>query len=164
MPIPTLSTVLSMQPETHSIYKFCLSLLTLHQLCISLSEGDYESDSYSVVFQPGDTSAELRIPILDDSLGVEGTENFTAILSVFSNVSVTPGSLSMATIFISDDEETFVEFTPVSYVVNERERMVVLNITASGVGALGYSVGVDVLPGTAQGRCIVCADCVVVHF
>ena len=61
----------------HSQYEFCLSL---HQICISLSEGDYESDSYSVVFQPGYTSAELRIPILDDSLGVEGTEDFTAIL------------------------------------------------------------------------------------
>ena len=133
MPIPTLSIVLSMQKETRSIYKFCLSLLTLHQLCISLSEGDYESDSYSVMFQPGYTSAELRIPILDDSLGVEGTENFTAILSVFSNVSVTPGSSSMATVFIRDDEETFVEFTPVSYIVNEREGMVVLNISASGV-------------------------------
>ena len=60
--------------------------------------------------------------------------------------------------------ETFVEFTPVSYIVNERERMVVLNISASGVGALSYSVRVDVLPGTAQGRCIVRADCVVMHF
>ena len=58
------------------------------------------SDSYSVVFQPGYTSAELRIPILDDSRGVEGTEDFTAILSVFSNVLVTPGSSYMATVFI----------------------------------------------------------------
>ena len=29
----------------------------------------FEFDSYSVVSQPGGTSAELRIPILDDSLG-----------------------------------------------------------------------------------------------
>ena len=51
-----------------------------------------------------------------------------------------------------------------TYVVNEKERMVVLNISASGVGALNYSVGVDLLPGTAQGRCIVRADFVVIHF
>ena len=119
------------------------------------SEGDYESDSYLVVFQPGETSAELRIPILDDSLGVEGTEDFTAVLSLlFSNVSVIPGSTDVAAVFISDDDETFVEFTPVKYIVNERERVVILNISSSNGGALNYSVEVDLLPGTAQSECI----------
>ena len=120
------------------------------------SEGDYESDSYLVVFQPGETSAELRIPILDDSLGVEGTEDFTAVLSLlFSNVSVTLGSTDVAAVFISDDDETLVEFTPVKYIVNERERVVILNISSSDGGALNYSVEVDLLPGTAQSECIV---------
>ena len=58
----------------------CLCSLPLHQLFILLSGGDYESINFTTVFQPGDTSAELRIPILDDSLGVEGTEDFTATL------------------------------------------------------------------------------------
>ena len=44
----------------------CLCSLPLHQLCILLSGGDYESVNFTTVFQPGDTSAELRIPILDD--------------------------------------------------------------------------------------------------
>jgi len=52
-----------------------------------------------VVFQPADTSGELRIPILDDSLGVEGTEDFTAD---------------------DDDDETFVEITPVNYIVRRK--------------------------------------------
>ena len=42
-----------------------------------------------------------------------------------------------------------------NYIFNERERVVVLNISASDLGALNYSVEVDVLPGTAQGWCIV---------
>ena len=129
------------------------------------SEGDYESDSYTVVFQPGETSAELRIPILDDSLGVEGTEDFTAVLSLlFSNVSVIPGSTDVAAVFISDDDETFVEFTPVNYIVNERERVVILNIRSSDGGALNYSVEVDLLPGTAQSECIMRFMFVILNF
>ena len=109
------------------------------------------------MFQPGDTSAvaELGIPILDDSLGVKGTDDFTATLSVFSSVSVTPGNTYIAMVSIDDDDETFVEFPPVNYIFNERERVVVLNISASDLGALNYSVEVDILPGTAQGWCIV---------
>ena len=64
-----------------------------------------------VVFQPRDTSAELRIPILDDSLGVEETEDFITTLSVFSCVSVTAGNTYIARVSIDDDDETFVEFT-----------------------------------------------------
>ena len=75
----------------------------------------------TVLFQPGDTSAELRIPILDDSLGVKGTEDFTTTLSVFSCVSsVTAGNTYIAMVSIDDDDETFVEFTPVNYIFNER--------------------------------------------
>ena len=65
----------------------------------------FKFDSYSVVSQPGGTSAELRIPILDDSLGVEGTEDFTVVLSLlFSNASVTPGSTDVTAVFINDDD------------------------------------------------------------
>ena len=67
-------------------------LMPLHQLCSLLSGGDYESVNFTTVFPPGDTFAELRIPILDDSLGVEVTEDVTATLSVFFSVSVTPGN------------------------------------------------------------------------
>ena len=107
-----------------------------------------------MLFQPGVTSAELRIPILDDSLGLEGTEDFTTTLSVFSCVSVTAaGNTYIATVSIDDDDETFVEFTPVNYIFNERERVVVLDISASDLVALNYSVDADSLPGTAQGWC-----------
>ena len=104
-----------------------------------------------VLFQPGDTSAELRILILDDSLGVEGTEDFTTTLLVFSCVSATPGNTYIATVSIDDNDETFVEFTPVNYIFNERKRVVVLDISASDLVALNYSVEADSLPGTAQG-------------
>ena len=42
-----------------------------------------------------------------------------------------------------------------NYIFNEQGRVVVLNISASKLGALNYSVEVDLLPGTAQGWCIV---------
>ena len=40
-----------------------------------------------------------------------------------------------------------------NYIFTERDR--VFNINASDLGALNYSVEVDLLPGTAQGWCIV---------
>ena len=40
-----------------------------------------------------------------------------------------------------------------NYIFNERERVVVLDISASDLGAINYSVEVDSLPGTAQGWC-----------
>ena len=132
-----------------------VSVNDLASTVLLCSEGDYESDSYSVVFQPGDTSAELRIPILNDSLEMEGTEDFTAVLSLlFSNVSVTPGSTDVAAIFIHDDDETIVKFTPVNYIVNDHDRVVVLNVSSSDIGAQNYSVEVDLLPGTTQSKCI----------
>ena len=62
-----------------------LSVLTpLHQACILFSGGHYKSINCTTEFQLENTSADLRIPILDDSLGVEETEDFTTTLSVFS--------------------------------------------------------------------------------
>ena len=81
---------------------------------------------------------------------MEGTEDFTTTLSVFSCVSVAAGNTYIATVSIDDGDETFVEFTPVNYIFNERERVVVLDISASDLGALNYSVEVDSLPGIAQ--------------
>ena len=77
------------------------------------------------------------------------TEDFTAVLSLlFSNASVTPGSTDVPAVFIND--EIFVEFTP----VHDCERVVILKISSLDVGALNYSVEVDLLPGTSQSKCI----------
>ena len=85
---------------------------------------------------------------------MEGTEDFIATLSVFSCVLVTPDNTYIATVSI-DDDETFVEFTPLNYIFNERERVVVLNISASVLGGWNYSVEDDLLSGTAHGWCTV---------
>ena len=84
-------------------------------------EGDYESDSYTVVFQPGQTSAELRIPILDDSLGVEGTEDFFATLSISASsvyLGVSAGSVDSVTVSILDDDNVTVECIMSEYEVS----------------------------------------------
>ena len=86
------------------------------------SEDDYISYNYTVVFQPGDTSAELRIPILDDSLGVEGTEDFFAALIIPASsvyLGVSAGSVDSATVSILDDDNVTVQFSMSEYEVSE---------------------------------------------
>ena len=104
-----------------------------------------------MVFQPGETSVELRVPILDDSLGVEGTEDFMVAISAFSTSLLSQGNTYFTSISISDDDETFVDFAPVDYTINERDGVVVLNLIASRLGALNYSVEIHLRPGLAQG-------------
>ena len=72
------------------------------------------SYSYMVLFQPGDTSAELKILILDDSLGVEGTEDYFAALSISSSsvyLGVSAGSVDSATVSNLDNDNVTVPFS-----------------------------------------------------
>ena len=117
-------------------------------------EGDYESDSYTVVFQPGDISAELRIPILDDSLGVEGTEDFFANLSIPAStvyLGVSAGSVDSVTVSILDDENVTVEFSMTEYEVSESAGQVILYISSDTPGAVNYTLLVYLSSGTAEG-------------
>ena len=48
---------------------------------------------------------------------------------------MTAGNTYIATVSIDDGDETFVEFTPVNYIFNERDRVVVLGISPSDLVA-----------------------------
>ena len=78
-----------------------------------------------------------------------GNEDFIAVvLLLLSNVSVTPGSTDVAAIFINNDEIICRVHTCQLH-VHDCERVVILKISSSDVGALNYSVEVDLLQGTA---------------
>ena len=126
-------------------------------------EGDYESDNYTVVFQPGDTSAELRIPILDDSLGVEGTEDFFAALTIPASsvyLGVSAGSVASATVSILDDDNVTVQFSMSEYEVSEDAGEVTLYISSGIPGAVNYTLLVYLSSGTAEGEYIPIVRCV----
>ena len=116
-----------------------------------------------MVFQPGDTSAELRIPILDDSLGVEGTEDFFAALSIPSSsvyLGVSAGSVDSATVSILDDDNVTVQFSMSEYEVSEDAGEVTLYISSVIPGAVNYTLLVYLSSGTAEGKYIPIVRCV----
>ena len=116
------------------------------------SDGDYEVDSYTGVFQPGEISAEPRIPILDDSVGVEGTEEFFANLSIPASsvyLGVSAGSVDSVTVSILDDDHVTVEFSMTEYEVSESAGEVTLYISSDTPGAVDYTLLVYLSNGTA---------------
>ena len=134
-------------------------LLTLQ---CSFSETDYKSGNYTVVFKPGETSAELRVPILDDSLGVEGTEDFLADLTVPTSsmyLDVSAGSIGITTVSILDDDNVTVQFNMSEYKVSEGAGEVTLYISSDIPGAVNYTLHVDLRNGTAQSKYIPIVRC-----
>ena len=105
-----------------------------------------------MVFQPGEISAELRIPILDDSVGVEGTEDFFANLSIPASsmhLGVSAGSVDSVTVSILDDDNVTVEFSMTEYEVSESAGHVTLYISNDTPGAVNYTLLVYLSNGTA---------------
>ena len=108
-----------------------------------------------MVFQPGETSAELRISILDDSLGVEGTEDFFAILSIPASsvyLGVSAGSVDSVTVSILDDDNVTVEFSVTEYEVSESAGEVTLYISSDTPGAVNYTLLLYLSNVTATGE------------
>ena len=92
--------------------------------CIPHFIDDYISYNYMVLFQPRDTSAELKIPIL-------GTEDFFAALSIPASsvyLGVSAGSVDSATVSILDDDNMTVQFSMSEYEVSEDAGEVTLYI------------------------------------
>ena len=109
-----------------------------------------------MVFQPGETSAELRIPILDDSVGVEGTEDFFANLNIPASsmhLGVPAGSVDSVIVSILDDDYVTVEFSVTEYDVSESAGRVTLYILSDTPGAVNYTLLVYLSNGTATGEC-----------
>ena len=120
------------------------------------------SGNYTVAFQSGEASVELRVPLLDDSLGVEGTEDFFASLTVPTSsmyLGVSAGSIDITTVSILDDDNVTVQFNMSEYKVSEGTGEVTLYISSDIPGAVNYTLHVDLSNGTAQGKYIPIVRC-----
>ena len=77
-----------------------------------------------MVFQPGETFAELRIPILDTSM----------------NLGVSAGSVDSVIVIILDDDNVTVEFIMSEYEVSESAGRVTLYVSSDTPGAFNYTL------------------------
>ena len=107
------------------------------------------------MFAPGETTATVFIPINDDEVFGECTENFVAFInatesSVAKRVQI--GEDDEATVNIRDNDEIFIDFDPVTYNVSEGDRYANLTVKASAPSSKPYTVMVDTQDGSAFGE------------
>ena len=73
--------------------------------CVSAAGEDYTATSVTVMFQAAETSKVVMVPILGDDT-FEGVEQFTARLSVAAGQSGVVLGEDMATVEITDEEDS----------------------------------------------------------
>ena len=96
----------------------------------------------------------MCIPIIDDKVFGEGTENFVAFInatesSVAKRVQI---GEDKAMVNIRDNEEIFIDFDPVTYNVSEGDGFAILTVKASAPSSKSYTVMVDTEDGSAFGE------------
>ena len=94
-------------------------------------------------------------------LGVEGTEDFFAALTIpaSSYLGVSAGSVDSAIVSILDNDNVTVQFSMSEYEVSEDAGEVTL-YTSSGIpGAVNYTLLVYLSSGTAEGKYILIVRC-----
>ena len=107
------------------------------------------------MFAPGKTTANVSIPIIDDRVFGEGTENFVAFINATESPpgrEVEIGKDKEATVNIRDNEEIFIDFDPVTYNVDEGDGFAILTVKASANSSKPYTVMVDTENGEAVGE------------
>ena len=97
----------------------------------------------------------MFIPIIDDEVFGECTENFVAFINVTeSSVAkrVQIGEDDEAMVNIRDNDEIIIDFDPVTYNVNENDGFAILTVKASAPSSKPYTVMVDTQDGSAVGE------------
>ena len=107
------------------------------------------------MFAPGETTATVFIPIIDDEVFGECTENFVAFInatesSVAKRVQI--GEDDEATVNIRDNDEIIIDFDPVTYNVSEGDGFAKVTVKASAPSSKPYTVMVDTQDGSAVGE------------
>ena len=94
----------------------------------------------------------MAINILDDNLA-EVVERFCAeIVSITSDLDVTRGSNSTASIDIEDNDAIEVNVNPTQYIINENGGSVIITLVSNGPAAEDYTVMVDTSDGKATSK------------
>jgi acetyl esterase/lipase len=103
---------------------------------------DYTPEAGSVVFQPGETSKTITVPILNDTVP-EPTESFNVVINAITNASF---ATSSATITIVDDDggTALIGFDQPMYTVNENAGTAQLTVRRTGNTNLSSSVNYSI--------------------
>ena len=107
------------------------------------------------MFAAGETTATMCIPINDDEVFGECTENFVAFINATESPAgrrVQIGEDNEATVNIRDNDEIFIDFDPVTYNVSEDDGFAILTVKASAPSSKPYTVMVDTQDGSAFGE------------
>ncbi|MEM7113153.1 MAG: Calx-beta domain-containing protein [Chloroflexota bacterium] len=88
--------------------------------------GDYAAASGKLTFAPGETSKTVVINVFDDEMS-EGPE--TAVVELTDPINVTLGDPAMATLTILDDDQPALSPDSLSYMVNEGDGTVTIELT-----------------------------------
>jgi uncharacterized protein with FMN-binding domain len=112
---------------------------------------DYSDGSYQVTFPAGETVAQLKINITDDSV-TECLETFEARLSLpnaTQSKGISKGIMDVATVSISDNDATEISFQPIMYNASEADGKVNVILKSTKVFGFDCKLTVSTRNGTA---------------
>lgn len=116
----------------------------------ALAGQDYEAKNGTITFQPGETSKQVGIQLIDDSL-LEAEEDFSVQLSNPSS-GAELGAISSFKIKVQDNEDArfgVFQFDQSSYTVDETSGEASFKIIRTGGSSGEVMVGIHDIPGTA---------------
>ncbi|XP_065918601.1 sushi, von Willebrand factor type A, EGF and pentraxin domain-containing protein 1-like isoform X2 [Dysidea avara] len=120
----------------------CISVTVVvvpqEQSPVDASKSDFVDTPITITISPGDTSALVSIPIIDDN-AVEKDERFDVVLQAQGN-GATIGSSGQATVIIGNDDVIIVSFRKSSYEVGESDKNIRICLSKNGQNDIPVTV------------------------
>jgi hypothetical protein len=115
----------------------------------AVAGSDYNAQTGTVTFGPGETQKTITITLINDGL-IENGEDFTVRLTGFSNASAGTGATTARVTIVDDDGGTsVVQFSASTYSANEGVDAATLRVVRSGGIGFAVSVNYSTSNGTA---------------
>jgi len=111
---------------------------------------DYTAVNGTVTFSPGQTSQNINVPILDDTL-VEGDETVLLVLSNPNGATIAAGNTSTSATIIDDDFAAGPVFSVSELIVSEGDGVANVDVTISPAPSGPVSVNISTVARTATG-------------
>jgi photosystem II stability/assembly factor-like uncharacterized protein len=113
---------------------------------------DYTADSFSLLFNPGDTIKLVEVPVLMDAVA-EGDETFFLnVVSPDATRAVVADGQGQATIKDSSSAASLVQFGAKSYLVSEADGQALITVTRTGDTSQAATVDYKTVSQTASER------------